>query len=46
VIAKNNSYKSCKVQREATVDDLKLDLEVDFQSHFNKYFFNGMDPYF
>jgi len=30
VIAKNNSYKSCRVQREATVDDLELDLEVDF----------------
>jgi len=43
VIAKNNSYKSCRIQRKATVDDLKLDLEVDFQSHFkiNKYFFNG-----
>jgi len=34
VIAKNNSYKSCRVQREAIVDDLELDLEVDFQSHF------------
>jgi len=47
VIAKNNSYKSCRIQREATVDDLELDLEVDFQSHFkiNKYFFNG-NPYF
>jgi len=46
VIAKNNSYKSCKVQRDAIVDDLELDLE-DFQSHFkiNKYFFNG-NPYF
>jgi len=46
VIAKNNAYKSCRVQREATVDDLELDLEVDFQSHFkiNKYFFNG-NPY-
>jgi len=31
VIAKNNSYKSCRVQREATVDDLELDLEVDFK---------------
>jgi len=31
VIAKNNLYKSCRVQREATVDDLELDLEVDFQ---------------
>jgi len=43
VIAKNNSYKSCRVQKEATVDDLELELEVDFQSHFkiNKYFFNG-----
>jgi len=40
MIAKNNSYKSCK---EATVDDLELDFEVDFQSNFkiNKYFFNG-----
>jgi len=28
VITKNNSYKSCRVQREATVDDIKLDLEV------------------
>jgi len=45
VIAKNNSYKSCRVEREAIVDDLEL--EVDFQSHFkiNKYFFNG-NPYF
>jgi len=25
VIAKNNSYKSCRVQREATVDDLELE---------------------
>jgi len=47
VIAKNNSYNSCRVQREATVDDLELDLEVDFQSHFkiNMYFFDG-NPYF
>jgi len=48
MIAKNNSYKSCRVQREAIVDDLELDLEVDFQSHFkiNKYFFNFWKPVF
>jgi len=34
VIAKNNSYENCRVQREATVDDFELDLEVDFQNHF------------
>jgi len=27
VIAKNNSYKNCRVQREATVDDLDFDLD-------------------